>query len=100
MWRTEDQALLERLEDQRALAALWRAESREAPPLHARAAGMIALLRARPQGSAALAALAAGDVEPLSAMLRPASFAGFGPPLLHHLAVYNARLADAPRVGG
>jgi hypothetical protein len=95
MWRAEDDALFERLRDERALELLWRAECPAAPPLHPRAAGLLAELRRLPGGADAIAALEGGNAAPLAALLRPASLRGLAPPLLHHLAVYHARAAAA-----
>lgn len=94
MWRPEDQALLERLEDEEVLELLWRTEAPGAAPLHPRAAGLIRALRLRSGGQAVLDAMRGGDAAPLLAALRPDSMVGMGGPLLHHLALYNARLAD------
>lgn len=96
MWRAEDQALLERLEDEEVLEALWRAEAPGAAPLHPRAAGLIHVLRSQPGGPEAIAAMQRGDSAPLVAWVRPSSMVGGPGPLLHHIAVYNARLADVP----
>lgn len=96
MWRAEDQALLERLEDEEVLDALWRSEAPGAPPLHPRAAGLVQVLRARAGGPEAIAAIHGGDSGPLVAMVRPSTMIGVPGPLLHHIAVYNARLAEAP----
>jgi hypothetical protein len=95
MWRSEDQALLERLEDQEVFELLWRAEAPSAKPLHPRAAGLIQVLRQRRSGLAALAAIHRGDPAPLLAAVRPESMTGLPGPLLHHIAIYNARLAAA-----
>ncbi len=99
MWRAEDEALLERLEDEEILGALWRSEAPGAPPLHPRAAGMIQLLRRLPAGAVAIAAMQGGDSGPLCALVRPPSMAGLPGPLLHQLAVYNARVAAATAGG-
>jgi hypothetical protein len=98
MWRPEDQALLERLEDEETIGALWRIDAPGAAPLHPRAAGMVQVVRALDGGAEAVAALRDGNPQPLLAMVRPAAMAGLPAALLHHLAVYNERLAMAPGV--
>jgi hypothetical protein len=95
MWRAEDEALLVRLEDQELLGELLRrmtAQKEGAPPA---AAGMIALLTADDEGRAARTRALAGDFAPLEARIREAPLKGMAPPLLHHLALYLARVGDA-----
>lgn len=93
-FRSEDEALLARLEDDLVLRAVWtRQAGPAAAPPAPRAAGMIALVRARPGGSAAVERALGGDLTPVLAALAPDRLAGEAPPLLHHLAVHFGRLA-------
>ncbi len=96
MWRAEDQSLLERLEDEEALQRLWRADAPEAPPLHPRAAGLIQAVRGYANGSEIVSALLRDDAQPMLAAVRPDSMSGLAGATLHCIAVYNARLAEAP----
>ena len=103
MWRPEDDALLQRIEDELVMTAVWRRETGGAKPLHPRAAGLVAMLRTLPGGAAVIesagpaltAEPTAGlpDPEGLSRLLRPSSMAGLPGPLLHHLAVFHERVA-------
>lgn len=96
VWRPEDEALVERLENELVLERAWRFQAGEtAPPPHPRAAGMIALVRKADGGAAAVAAALEGGFEGLFARLFPAKLAGQPPELLHHTALYYNRLADA-----
>ena len=81
---------------------LWRAEAgMGAATLHPRASGLVRMLRNLPGGEAAVAravdGLRAGacDVSPLRALTRPTSLRGLDGKLLHHLAVFHRRVADA-----
>lgn len=105
MWRPEDDALLQRIEDEFVIEAVWRRETGGARPLHPRAAGLVAMLRTLPGGTDVIEeagrALAAHpdatlpDPGGLSLLLRPASMRGLSGPLLHHLAVFHERVAAA-----
>jgi len=96
VWRQEDEALFERLENETVLERLWRLQAGDtAPPPHPRAAGMIRLLRGAPGGEPAINEALAGRFEPLFARLLPARLNDQPPELLHHIALYYARLADA-----
>ena len=96
MWRKEDEALLERLENELVLERMWRFQAGEAPPSpHPRAAGLIALLRRTSGGEGAFADAFAGRFEGLFARLLPAQLRDQPPELLHHTALYYARLSDA-----
>ena len=100
MWRAEDQALLERLEDEVVLGRLFvhhvgdlRAAS--VPALPPRAAGLVASARRAGAPEAALAAAHAGDPAPLVRWLETPPLAGRPPELLHHLALYQGAVARA-----
>ena len=95
MWKREDQFLLERLEDEQILEELWRIEARGSAPLHPRAAGLIHELRATDEGSDAIARATSGEWAPLLEAVHPSAMRGRAGTLLHHLAVYNARVADS-----
>jgi hypothetical protein len=94
VWRAEDQALLGRLEDEALLEQLWARAAPGAPPLHARASGMIRAMRDLPGASDALAAAARGDIGPLLSLVTPARLAAISPALIHHLAVFHKARVD------
>ena len=89
-WRPADDALLARLEDERLLERLWTFESGGAPALPPRASGMLGAFRAWREG-------VPDDLAALGAALRPRPLRDAPPAFLHHLAVYEERLADALR---
>lgn len=94
MWRAEDQALLRRLEDERATEQLFAALTHDhAPPPHPRASGLLAALRAMPGGEDAIAACLDGDPRTLIARTRPERYAELDPVLVHHLALLHERVA-------
>lgn len=105
MWRPEDDALLQRIEDELVIDALWRRETGGAQPLHPRAAGLVAILRAVPGGAVVVEeagrVLTAQPGAPLpdpgglSMLLRPTSMGGLPGDLLHHLAIFHERVAGA-----
>jgi hypothetical protein len=96
VWRPEDDALIERLENELVLERMWRFQASDAaPPPHPRAAGMIALVRAKPDGNTAINEALAGRFDGLFAHLMPGTLKGQPPDLLHHTALYYGRLADA-----
>jgi hypothetical protein len=95
MWRQDDEALLERLEDEILLEKLWRFQAGDAQPPHPRAAGMIALVRKLTGGPEAVAEAQAGRYEAFFAKLLPPRIAVLPPALLHHIALYYGGLADA-----
>lgn len=89
MWRAADEALLARLEDERILARVWAIAAPGAEPLHPRAAGMIRLLRDRPDAAEAIAAAERGHAGRLLAQLSPARLGGWSPALVHHVALFH-----------
>src|SRR5687768_1280221 len=95
MWRQDDEALLERLEDEILLERLWRFQAGAAEPPHPRAAGMITLVRALSGGREAIEEARAGRFDAFFAKLLPARIAVLPPELLHHIALYYGSLADA-----
>lgn len=96
MWRPEDDALLGRLEDEVVLERLLRhhvgAHAERAMP-HARAAGLVALARALPGGEDAVRVALGGDATALARLLEAAPMRERAPELLHHLALYFAKVA-------
>lgn len=98
-WRVEDERLLARLEDERILAALFRLHTAActppASPPPARAAGMIALLCEGEDGPRVRARALEGDLAPLAERLTRFTARDAAPALLHHLALYMARVAAA-----
>jgi hypothetical protein len=103
VWRPDDDVLLERLEDEVVLEALFRhhVPKEDAPPPHPRAAGLVAAARAFPAGLAAVrAALSTCDprasgVAELARVLEAEPFVTRPPALVHHLALYFAKVADS-----
>lgn len=96
VWRSEDDALVERLENELVLERVWRFQvGSAAPPPHPRAAGMIALVRRAQGGEEAIKDALAGRFPALFAHLLPGHLGGQPPELLHHVALYYGRLADA-----
>lgn len=98
-WRAEDEALLERLEDEALLAQVFEhhvgraiAQSRTAGP-HARGAGLIAAARKEPGGDAAVARARAGEVVALVRFLEAPPLRERRAELLHHLALHHALVA-------
>jgi hypothetical protein len=96
MWRPEDDALIQRLEDGIALEAIWRVHvgPRAGKP-SARASGMIALVRDLTGGADAVNAALAGDARALRALLESSSLRDLPPALVHHIALYFSAVADA-----
>jgi hypothetical protein len=97
-WRPEDEALATRLEDEALYAAVWRSHAGQGAPEPApRAAGLVHGLRelGGAKQAFAMAANGTGRLDAVTSMMTPASFAGYPPPLLHHLALHFARVAAA-----
>lgn len=95
VWRAEDEALLERTEDEICFERLWRREAPAAPLPSLRGAGMIALVRRDPEGREAVREALAGRVDPLRQALYPKPVGARAPELFHHLASFEAAVADA-----
>ncbi|UJR80051.1 hypothetical protein [Sandaracinus amylolyticus] len=94
VWRAADETLLSRIDDERVLASLWERAAPGAEALHPRAAGMVRLLRERPDASQAIAAAEAGNVAPLLGRLEPSRLEGWAPALVHHLALFHRARAE------
>jgi hypothetical protein len=95
MWRKEDDALLERLEDEILFEQLWRFQAGSAEPPHPRAAGMISLVRRMSGGPEAISEAREGRFDPFFSKLLPPRIDSLSPELIHHLALYYGSLADA-----
>lgn len=94
-WRSEDRALLRRLEDEALLERVWRSlAGADAPPPHPRAAGVLVGLRQSVDGAVALERAARGELAPLLRALTQPSTASLTPRLAHHLALLHESLAD------
>lgn len=96
MWRAEDEALLQRLEDEVVLERLFVHHTGQGAggALSPRAAGLVASARAAGAGDRAAAALApTPDLVPLVRWLEAPPLVGRPPELLHHLALYHAAVA-------
>ena len=134
MWRTEDESLLGRLEDELVLDALARdAAGGLEVALPPRASGLVADLRQLPSGAAAVervvarlldadrpagstplagatpladrtpptaCPLAPLDLDEVRALACPASLRALPPALLHRLALFHGRAAEALRRAG
>lgn len=111
-WRAEDEELLQRLEDETvafelfaSLVSSYAAQNTPELPaaalagrLHPRAAGLIAELRKCPSGAAAVAAAMTGDTARLAHLVDSLDLKNCAPELLHHLAVFQAKVAMALEV--
>lgn len=99
-WRAEDEALLQRLEDEvvaRQLFTFLLGGGASPRRLHPRVGGLVAELRLHPSASeATFGSAARGDVAPL-ARLAAAALDGpeLRPELAHHLALFWGKIADA-----
>lgn len=97
-FRPEDQALLERLEDEAVYEQLLASHVGPHVAAPRRAAGLVAELRSLPGGDKAFAMANAEDpqkrrLDALGTLMMPVSFAGYPPALLHHLALHFGRVA-------
>ncbi|MBX3264951.1 MAG: hypothetical protein KF782_35090 [Labilithrix sp.] len=97
-WRAADETLLQRLEDESLVEALFARVAGGAPAgkvLPPRAAGLVAEVRKLPSGAAAVAAALAGDAEPLARLVGELALADAPPVLVHHLALFHGAAAVA-----
>lgn len=97
-WRSADETLLQRLEDESLVEALFaRAVGRGSgrAVLHPRAAGLVAELRKLPAGAPVVAAALGGDVGPLARLIVELVLAEVPPELVHHLALFHQAAAVA-----
>ncbi len=102
VFRSEDEALLGRLEDETALETLFTRETNAAPSnalqterWPPRAAGLVALARQLPGGAAAVQAAVFGDAQRLVGLLTAEPLAQRPPQFVHHVALYSTRVAIA-----
>ncbi|MDB5217604.1 MAG: hypothetical protein JWO86_5531 [Myxococcaceae bacterium] len=97
MWRPEDEALLGRLEDEQVLERLFRHHvgtlAKHHMP-HPRAAGLVAAARSLAGGDVAVRAALDGDVTKLARLVEAAPMRDRPPEMLHHVALYYARVAS------
>ncbi|MDF2696389.1 MAG: hypothetical protein K0S65_4772 [Labilithrix sp.] len=101
-WRVEDEALLQRLEDEAVVEAFFahlvgttHSSSQPQGRLHPRAGGMIAELRKLPHGAAAVSAALSGEVGRLVQLVDGLVLREVAPELLHHLALFHRSAAIA-----
>ena len=99
-WRDSDELLLQRLEDETIVEALFASRvgvepSRTPGCLHPRAGGLVAELRKLPAGAEAVTAAAAGDVVRLARFIDDLELREAPPELLHHLALFHRTAATA-----
>ena len=98
-WRTEDEALLQRLEDESLVERLYGIlvgdRGDKATRLHPRAGGIIAEVRKISGGAGAVAAALGGDIVTLAKFIDALPFAKMTPELLHHLALFHGKAAAA-----
>jgi hypothetical protein len=94
-WRDEDEALLARLTDEVVLERLFRAQAGPEAVIPRRAAGLIAAIRKTNAGTDVVDLAYRGNLEPLAERLEPGSRPDETPEILHHLALFHARVADA-----
>ena len=101
-FRPEDDALLERLEDESILERLFahhagvaiRSLDRRVYP-HPRAAGLVGAVRLLAGGAEIVRAAEAGDLAKLARFIEAPPMRGKPPELLHHIALYYGRVASA-----
>ncbi len=96
MWYDADQALLLRLEDAELCDALYSHQHAGVPssPLPEQASGLITCLRDVDAASGSLDAARCGQPAELAQFVTTYPLTELPPPLVHHLAVYFARLAS------
>ena len=94
-WRDEDEALLARLTDEIVVERLFRAQAGPDAPIPRRAAGLIAAIRKTNGGVDVIDLASRGHLDPLAERLEPGLRPDETPELLHHLALFHARVADA-----
>ncbi len=103
-WRAEDEVLLQRLEDEALVESLFSflAKAPHAASVtgdlhhHPRAGGLLSELRKVPGGAAVASAAIEGDIARLAELVEHGLvLRDCAPELLHHLALFHAKLATA-----
>lgn len=91
-WRSDDDALLARLEDELLATDLFALlTGGTSHPVHPRAGGLVAELRRLPGGAEVVAR---GDAARLAAFVEGLALATLPPVLLHHLAVFSGNVGE------
>lgn len=91
-WRSDDDALLARLEDELLATRLFDALAGDtSPPVHPRAGGLVTELRRLPGGEDVVAQ---GDASRLAAFVEELVLGDLPPVLLHHLAVLHGNVGE------
>jgi len=96
--RPEDEALLERLDDEALYEGILASHAGAGLAPAKRAAGLVRELRALPGAPKAIAMATAEEAErrrfdAVTTLMMPVSYAGYAPALLHHLALHFERVA-------
>ena len=99
-WRDSDEILLQRLEDEAIVEALFTSRVGVEPSgtpsgLHPRAGGLVAELRRLPAGAEAVMAAVGGDLVRLGRFIDELELREAPPELLHHLALFHRTAATA-----
>ena len=93
MWRADDEALLQRLEDEMLVQRLLAFYAGSGASIHRRAGGLVAELR-RVGPAVVQAAALDGDVAPLATLVDALVLRDTSPALLHHLALFHGTAGD------
>jgi hypothetical protein len=99
-WRAEDEGVLQRLQDETVVLRLHAFMTGGAvvdahPRVVGLVSGLVMELRKRPSGTDAVDAALSGDVARLARHIEALTMADCSPTLLHHLALFYARVAAA-----
>lgn len=95
-WREDDEALLQRLEDEVVVQRLFSFYAGQEASIHRRAGGLVAeLRRGSHRGAAEIVKAAAlgGDIAPVAALVDDLVVRDTQPALLHHLALFHGTAA-------
>lgn len=90
-WRSDDDALLARLEDELLATELFATLAGASHPVHPRAGGLVAELRRLPGGADLVAR---GDAARLAVFVEGLALDALPPVLLHHLAVFHGNVGE------
>jgi hypothetical protein len=98
-WRPDDEALLQRLEDESLVERLFTLivgeRGDKSVRLHRRAGGLVAEARKLPGAAEPFAAALAGDIVPLARFVGGTALQKCSPEMLHHLALFHGKAATA-----